>query len=119
MRPATLTKRFYDLVAPDIPNEWDVEEVLDPFADKSDAICEAALGHVPVIWPVSHSLCYDFLRLLPEALHTLSLEQIPRWIGTTLDLYETKGLRAAQRFMQDDLKEYLSKLEGRDRKSVV
>ncbi len=112
MRPATLTKRFYDLVAPDIPNEWDVEEVLDPFADKSDAICEAALGHVPVIWPVSHSLCYDFLRLLPEALHTLSLEQIPRWIGTTLDLYETKGLRAAQRFMQDDLKEYLSKLEG-------
>jgi nitric oxide reductase NorD protein len=112
MRPATLTKRFFDLVAPDIPNEWDVEEVLDPFADESEAVCEAALSHVPVIWPVSHSLCYDFLRLLPDALHTLSLEQIPRWIGITLDLYETKGLRAAQRFMQDDLKEYLSKLEG-------
>ena len=76
MRPATLTKRFYDLVAPDIPNEWEVEEVLDPFADESAAVCEAALGHVPVIWPVSHSLCYDFLRLLPEALHILSLEQI-------------------------------------------
>lgn len=112
MRPATLTKRFYDLVAPDIPNEWDVEEVLDPFADESEVICEAALGHVPVIWPVSHSLCYDFLRLLPNALHTLSLEQIPRWIGITLDLYETKGLRAAQRFMQNDLKAYLSKLDG-------
>jgi len=112
MRPATLTKRFYDLVAPDIPNEWDVEEVLDPFADESEVVCEAALGHVPVIWPVSHSLCYDFLRLLPKALHTLSLEQVPRWIGITLDLYETKGLRAAQRFMQDDLREYLSNLEG-------
>ena len=112
MRPATLTKRFYDLVAPDIPNEWDVEEVLDPFADEGSAVCEAALGHVPVIWPVSHSLCYDFLRLLPEALQTLSLEQVPRWIGITLDLYETKGLRAAQRFMQDDLKEYLAQLDG-------
>ncbi len=112
MRPAILAKRFYDLVAPDIPNEWDVEEVLDPFADESEAVCEAALGHVPVIWPVSHSLCYDFLRLLPEALRTLSLEQIPRWIGITLDLYETKGLRAAQRFMQDDLEEYLAKLDG-------
>ncbi len=112
MRPATLAKRFYDLVAPDIPNEWDVEEVLDPFADESEAICEAALGHVPVIWPVSHSLCYDFLRLLPKALRTLSIEQVPRWIGITLDLYETKGLRAAQRFMQDDLKEYLAKLDG-------
>jgi len=112
MRPATLTKRFYDLVAPDIPNEWDVEEVLDPFADESDAVCEAALGHVPVIWPVSHSLCYDFLRLLPESLHVLTLEQIPRWLGITLDLYETNGLRAAQRFMQNDLEEYLAKLEG-------
>ncbi len=112
MRPATLAKRFYDLVAPDIPNEWDVEEVLDPFADESEAVCEVALGHVPVIWPVSHSLCYDFLRLLPEALRILSLEQIPRWIGITLDLYETKGLRAAQCFMQDDLKEYLAKLDG-------
>ncbi len=112
MRPATLTKRFYDLVAPDIPNEWDVEEVLDPFADEDEAVCEAALGHVPVIWPVSHSLCYDFLRLLPDALQILSLEQIPRWIGITLDLYETKGLRAAQRFMQNDLGEYLANING-------
>lgn len=112
MRPATLTKRFYDLVAPDIPNEWDVEEVLDPFADEQDSVCEAALGHVPVIWPVSHSLCYDFLRLLPEALKALSLEQIPHWIGITLDLYETNGLRAAQRFMQNDLEDYLAKRGG-------
>ena len=112
MKPAQLTARFYDLVAPDIPNEWDVEEVLDPFADESDAVCEAALGHIPVIWPVSHSLCYDFLRLLPDALHHIPLEQIPHWIGVTLDLYETHGLRAAQRFMQDEIKSYLAQLEG-------
>ena len=112
MKLAELTERFYDLVAPDIPNEWDVEEVLEPLIDESDLVCSAILGHIPVIWPVSHSLCYDFLRLVPETLKHLSLEQIPHWIGITLDFYETSGLRAAQRFMQDDIKTYLSKLEG-------
>jgi len=112
MKLALLTERFYDLVAPDIPNEWDVEEVLEAFIDESDLVCGAILGHIPVIWPVSHSLCYDFLRLLPKTLEYLSLEQIPRWIGITLDYYETEGLRAAQRFMQDDIENYLSKLKG-------
>jgi nitric oxide reductase NorD protein len=45
-------------------------------------------------------------------LQHLSLEQIPPWIGITLDLYETDGLRAAQRFMQNDIHQYLAKLEG-------
>ncbi len=112
MKLALLTERFYDLVAPDIPNEWDVEEVLDPLIDESDVTCEAILGHIPVIWPVSHSLCFDFLRLLPKTLEHLSLEQIPRWIGITLDHYETDGLRTAQRFMQDDIQAYLLKLAG-------
>lgn len=112
MKLALLTERFYDLVAPDIPNEWDVEEVLDPLIDESDVTCEAILGHIPVIWPVSHSLCFDFLRLLPKTLEHLSLEQIPRWIGITLDHYETDGLRTAQRFMQDDIPSYLLKLAG-------
>ncbi len=112
MKLAKLTERFYDLVAPDIPNEWDVEEVMEPLIDESDSVCEAILGHIPVIWPVSHSLCFDFLRLLPKTLQHLSLEQIPRWIGIALDHYEVNGLRAAQRFMQDDIEAYLLKLEG-------
>lgn len=112
MKLAQLTERFYDLVAPDIPNEWDVEELLDPLIEETDSVCEAILGHIPVIWPVSHSLCFDFLRLLPDTLQHLDLEQIPRWIGLALDYYETDGLRAAQRFMQDDIKSYLSKLAG-------
>ncbi len=112
MRPATLSKRFYELVAPDIPSEWDVEEVLEPFADATDTVCEVALSHVPVIWPVSHSLCYDFLRLLPAALEQLSPIQIPGWISVCLDLYETKGLRAAQSFMQNGISDYLLQLNG-------
>lgn len=112
MNLALLTERFYELVAPDIPNEWDVEEVLEPLIDENNALCESILTHIPVIWPVSHSLCYDFLRLLPTTLEHLRLEQIPHWIGITLDHYETNGLRAAQRFMQDDLDKYLSQLKG-------
>ncbi len=112
MKLAKLTERFYALVAPDIPNEWDVEEVLEPFIDESDHICEAALSHIPMIWPVSNSLCFDFLRLLPETLKQLSLEQIPRWISITLDHYETNGLRSAQRFMTDDIPNYLAQLGG-------
>ncbi len=119
MKLALLTERFYDLVAPDIPNEWDVEEVLDPLVDETDSVCEAILGHIPIIWPVSHSLCFDFLRLLPDTLKHLDLEQIPRWIGITLDHYETDGLRAAQRFMQDDIEAYLSKLSGTGGLSLV
>lgn len=112
MKLATLSQRFYSLVAPDIPNEWDVEEVMEPFIEDSDEVCEVILDHVPVIWPVSHSLCYDFLRQAPEALKHLSLDQLPRWVGVILDIYENDGLHAAQRFMQDVVKNHLSRLEG-------
>lgn len=112
MKPAQLTERFYDLVAPDIPNEWDVEEVLEPLMDASDAVCEVILSHIPVIWPVSHALCFDFLRLVPNTLKHLTLEQIPPWVGMTLDHYETDGLRTAQRFMAENIEAYLSRLGG-------
>lgn len=113
MKLALLTERFYSLVAPDIPNEWDVEEVLELFVDESDTVCESIWEHIPAIWPVSHSLCYDFLRLLPKTLEHLCLEQVPAWIGIALDHYETDGLRAAQRFMKDDIEKYLSQLKGK------
>ncbi len=112
MRLAALTENFYKLVAPDIPNEWDVEEVLEPFIEESDTTCRAILDHVPVIWPVSHSLCFDFLRQVPDTLKHLNTEQLPHWVGLVLDIYENDGLRAAQRFMQDAVENYLSRLEG-------
>lgn len=112
MKPASLSEQFYSLVSPDIPNEWDVEEVMEPFIEASDEVCEVILDHIPVIWPVSHSLCYDFLRQAPEALKHLSLEQLPHWVGVALDIYENDGLRAAQRFMQDGVKNHLSRLKG-------
>lgn len=113
MNPAALSKHFYNLVSPDIPNEWDVEEVMEPFIEESDKVCEEILSHIPVIWPVSHSLCYDFLRQVPKALKQLELKQLAPWVGVILDIYENDGLRAAQRFMQEGVESHLSKLEGR------
>lgn len=112
MKLAALSQRFYTLVSPDIPNEWDVEEVMEPFIEESDEVCEAILDHIPVIWPVSHSLCYDFLRQAPEALKHLSPAQLPRWAGVILDIYENDGLRAAQRFMQDVVQNHIARLKG-------
>ncbi len=112
MKLAALSEQFYSLVSPDIPNEWDVEEVMEPFIETNDKVCEVILEHIPVIWPVSHSLCYDFLRQAPEALKHLSLEQLPHWVGVALDIYENDGLRTAQRFMQDGVENHLSRLKG-------
>ncbi|OQX10087.1 MAG: hypothetical protein BWK76_21245 [Desulfobulbaceae bacterium A2] len=101
MNLSTLTTRFYQLVAPDIPNEWDVEEVLEPYLEQSAALRREAFRYVPVIWPISNSLCYDFLRVLPEISGILPPGRLSHWVGEILDRYELDGLRAAQRFMRD------------------
>ncbi len=98
---ATLTEHFYSLVAPDIPNEWDVEELLEPYLNRNDAFCSDVFSHIPSIWPISNSLCYDFLRIAPETLKTLKISKLPQWVCEILDCYEKDGLRAAQRFMTD------------------
>ncbi len=109
MKLSTLTTRFYQLVAPDIPNEWDVEEVLEPYLELRGEARRELFRHVPVIWPISNSLCYDFLREAPEALTVLPLERVSHWVGEILDRYELDGLRAAQRFMRDVRGAYLQR----------
>jgi nitric oxide reductase NorD protein len=112
MKLPELTSRFYQLVAPDIPNEWDVEEMLEPYLDQSDEVCQAIFWCIPAIWPISNSLCRDFLSILPRALKVVSFAQLPAWVGEILDRYEMHGLRAAQRFMRDVEKGHLSRNNG-------
>ncbi|MFH2124415.1 MAG: VWA domain-containing protein [Pseudomonadota bacterium] len=97
----SLNKQFYHLVAPDIPNDWEVEELLEPYLDQSDEVCREVFKCIPAIWPISNSLCCDFLRIIPETLKILPLSQLSTWVGEILDRYELDGLRAAQRFMRD------------------
>lgn len=101
MNMAVLSDRFYTLVAPDIPNEWDVEEILEPYLKENDQFCQEVFSHIPSIWPISNSLCYDFLRLAPEAKNAVDTARLPQWVCEILDCYEKDGLRATQRFMNE------------------
>ncbi len=107
-----LNKLFYRLVAPDIPNDWEVEELLEPYLDQSDEVCREVFRCIPAIWPISNSLCSDFLRIVPETLKVLPLSLLSSWVGEILDRYELEGLRAAQRFMRDVENGYLNRNKG-------
>ena len=54
----SLKTKFYQLVAPSLPNEWDVEEALSPLATDEAQHVDDIFAQVPAIWPVSHSLCF-------------------------------------------------------------
>jgi len=94
---AAASQRFMTLVAPDRPNSWEVDEVLEPLADHPHL--DSILDQVTVIWPVSNALCYNFLGQAARALETIGPEGLGEWVREILDHYEEGGLRAAQRFM--------------------
>lgn len=96
-----LKQRFYEMVAPSIPNEWDVEEALEPLAQDEAESVEDIFSQIPAIWPVSHSLCFAYLHAAGPALCCLAADELSLWVHTLLDRYETGGLRAAQLFMEN------------------
>lgn len=112
MNSDILKETFYTLVAPDLPNEWDVEEAVEHlrFADPDQ--CHSILNQVPVIWPISHSLCFDYLKTAVSALDCIELDSLSEWVNRTLDQYEKNGLRAAQRFMLEVEENFLCPMRG-------
>ncbi len=111
MDTQTLVERFYTLIAPELPNEWDVEEAVESLVD--DPMLESILAQVPVIWPVSNSLCYNYLGLVQKALVCIRESDLPSWVNETLDHYEVGGLRAAQQFMLDVERNFVCRMQGR------
>jgi len=112
MKLQTLKNRFFSLVSPDLPNEWDVEEAVERLLDLDEAKCSTVLDQVKVIWPVSHSLCFDYLKMAASALDCLELNYLSEWVNRTLDQYEKNGLRAAQRFMAEVEDNFLCTIRG-------
>lgn len=108
----SLKERFYQLVAPSLPNEWDVEEALTPLAETDVEHLEEIFSQIPAIWPVSHSLCFSYLSAAAPALDCLALEELSLWVHTLLDRYETGGLRGAQVFMADVEQQFACRLRG-------
>ncbi len=105
-----LKHRFFELIAPDLPNEWDVEEAIEVLVD--EPMVECMLAQVPVIWPVSNSLCYNYLGQVQRALDCISEAELPLWVNETLDHYEVGGLRAAQVFMTGVEQNFACRMRG-------
>ena len=103
---------FFELVAPDLPNEWDVEEAMESLEGISEEPLAAALGQVPVIWPVSNSLCFSYLTQVAGALNCIEPGLLPQWVNETLDHYERSGLKTAQRFMMDVQGNFVCSIQG-------
>jgi len=105
-----LTTRFFELVAPDLPSSWEVEDAVEHLVN--DPAVDAILAQVPVIWPVSNSLCYNYLGQVTRALTCIEQAELSAWVKEILDHYEVGGLRAAQRFMTDVERNYVCHLRG-------
>jgi nitric oxide reductase NorD protein len=112
MNSGALKERFFELVPPPRPNEWEVEESLDRLLGLSASQQEMVLNQIPAIWPVSNSLCYSYLASAGPALQCLAENQITAWVAAILDTYEQQGLRQAQQFMADAEANYLCRLRG-------
>ena len=107
-----LKERFFALVAPDLPNDWEVEEALEGLTGAAPDLVETVLAQVPVIWPVSNSLCYNYLGQAVGALSCFPPAELGTWVNETLDRYEKGGLQAAQRFMVHVEEEFVCRLRG-------
>ena len=107
-----LKEKFYRLVAPSLPNEWDVEEALAGLTLDDAQQIEEIFAQIPAIWPVSHSLCFSYLSAAGPAVACLAPEELSLWVHGLLDCYETKGLRGAQLFMADVAEHFLRQIRG-------
>ncbi len=107
-----LSEQFYELVAPSMPNEWDVEESLQSLIDEDAEVIATILNQVPIIWPVSHNLCFTYLANAREAIPHITTENIDIWVRELLAQYENGGLHQVQVMMQD-VQHFLPRLQGR------
>ena len=106
---------FLQLVSPSLPNEWEVEEVMDALAGVSVDRRRALLSHVPTIWPISHTLCFSYLAQGAREERSCPPELMPEWVRQILSNYEHGGLRGARDFMADIEANFLDPLRGRAR----
>lgn len=112
MSLAALKEQFFAAVAPHRPNEWEVEEYLAPLAGLPTETRQEIIGQVAVIWPVSQSLCYNFLAQVTSSLSCLHLSQLAPWVKEILAVYEEQGLMQAGQFMADVERNYLCRMRG-------
>ncbi len=112
MNSIELEKRFFELVPSHPPNAWEIEEYMEQLGPLPDPQQKIILDQVPVIWPVSHALCYSYLSCAGSALACLHPNQLSQWVAATLDIYERDGLHEAQMFMANVESNFLCRIRG-------
>lgn len=96
-----LRDQFHGLVSPSRPNEWDIEDALCEIEGLEEEAQNLLLGAVPVIWPISHSLCFSFLKDAALRIDELDTTLLSEWIRRVLSCYEKGGLVSARSYMED------------------
>ena len=107
-----LIDKFYADIFPDQPNEWEVEEIFEQLAELDESIRGPLLNQVQAIWPVSHTLCFDFLRCGSEILSHFPPEMLSEWVRQFLSVYEKNGLAGAREFIADVEGSFLAPMRG-------
>lgn len=102
--------KFYELVFPLVPNEWDVDIIVDEVVNLPDSSQELLLAQIPVIWPISHSLCLSFLEDGSRVVETIPENLISPWVRAILQNYEQEGLASARRLIAHVQEEFLQPL---------
>ena len=114
MERETIKKRLHRLIGLDDLHSWDVETHIDRLTALTPETREEVFRQILVIWPVSYALCFAFLDQLPRGLACLRPSQLSEWVKAILDVYESSGLQAANRFMAEVEKTFLCRLRGED-----
>lgn len=111
MDKAACKKRFYELVYPSLPNEWEVDQIIEDVAELPEYLQNHLLDTIPAIWPISHSLGLYFLEDGSKVIDKVPPEWIPKWVRTILRCYEEEGLKGARRYILQVEKYFLEPLE--------
>lgn len=102
MKNATILKRrFYELISPAYPNEWEVEEIFEHLETLAPEVARRMVDKAPAIWPVSHSLCFAFLGESSNVVAKLPPGALAEWVRGLLAEYEVNGLHGARKFFND------------------
>lgn len=109
-----LKEQFYRAVLPSQPQEWEVEEALEPMLELETAQQQALLSHIHAVWPVSQSLCVSYIEYGAQYISRLMGEDLAEWVRQCLSRYEQGGLRGARNYMSELDDNFYASLIGLD-----
>jgi len=107
-------EHFYQLVSPSLPNEWEVDDIIDALAKLNNEHQEILFSQISAIWPVSHSLCLSFLEEGSAVIGGIPVDLVPQWVRTILRSYEKDGLASARQYISQVDEKFLDPLNSQN-----